>query len=125
LITPEEWPQSVVVSNPELPDNPLVFVSEAFTEQTGFGAGEALGRNCRFLQGPGTDPLAIEAIRIGLNRRLAFELDILNYRSDGAPFWNRLRIRPQYDLKHRLLFFVGCQNPIAERDVRPVPVLRA
>jgi PAS domain S-box-containing protein len=125
LISAEEWPQSVVISNPELPDNPLVFVSEAFTEQTGFPADETLGRNCRFLQGPGTDPQAIYTIRIGLQRRIGFEVDLLNYRRDGSPFWNRLRIRPQYDLKHRLVFFIGCQNPIDESDVRPLPVLQA
>lgn len=114
-----------MISSPELPDNPLVFVSETFTRQTGFEPNEVIGRNCRFLQGPGTDPRAVETIRAGLERRIAFQVDILNYRKDGTPFWNRLRIRPQYDLRHKLVYFIGCQNPIAEEEVEPLPVLSA
>jgi len=112
LLENDEKEISVVFSNPSLPDNPMIFVSEEFERQTGYGNEEALGRNCRFLQGPGTSSHAVEAIRHALRAQTRFTIDILNYRKDGSAFMNRLRIRPIYDPQGRLMFFAGAQNPV-------------
>ena len=112
LLERDEVEMSVVFSDPSLPDNPMIFVSDEFEEQTGYRPDEALGRNCRFLQGPDTNPHAIEAIRQGLKAETRFTIDILNYRKDGSEFLNRLRIRPIYDSDGRLMFFAGAQNPV-------------
>jgi PAS domain S-box-containing protein len=112
LLESDEVEMSVVISNPALPDNPMIYVSEEFELQTGYSPEEAVGRNCRFLQGPGTDPHAIQAIREALKARTTFTIDILNYRKDGVPFVNRLRIRPLFDERGELLYYVGAQNPV-------------
>lgn len=112
LLEDDEVAMSVVFSDPSLPDNPMIFVSDEFEAQTGYSPDEAVGRNCRFLQGPETNPHAIEAIRQGLKAETRFTIDILNYRKDGSPFINRLRIRPIYDGEGRLMFFAGAQNPV-------------
>ena len=112
LLSEGEREQSVVITNPGLPDNPMIFVSEEFETQTGYAAEEAIGRNCRFLQGPETNEHAVEAIRQGLKAETRFTIDLLNYRKDGSAFVNRLRIRPIYDSNGRLLFYAGAQNPI-------------
>ncbi|MBK8908515.1 MAG: PAS domain-containing protein [Rhodospirillales bacterium] len=121
-LTPEELERSVVITDPSRIDNPIIFVSDEFERQTGFPPEEALGRNCRFLQGPGTDPAAIKAIREALDSRAEITIDILNYRRNGAEFWNRLRIRPLFDDAGRLLYFVGAQNPIPTSEVRLLPI---
>ncbi|MFM9939728.1 MAG: PAS domain-containing protein [Hyphomicrobiaceae bacterium] len=112
LLETDEQEMSVVFSDPSLPDNPMVYVSEEFERQTGYSEGEAIGRNCRFLQGLGTNPEAVEAIRHALRARTRFTIDILNYRRDGTLFLNRLRIRPIFDQRGNLLFFAGAQNPV-------------
>ena len=112
LLEGDEVEMSVVFSDPSLPDNPMIFVSDEFEEQTGYRLDEALGRNCRFLQGRDTNPHAIEAIRQGLKAETRFTIDILNYRKDGSEFLNRLRIRPIYDGDGRLMAFAGAQNPV-------------
>ena len=112
LLEDDEVEMSVVFSDPSLPDNPMIFVSDEFAAQTGYSPDEAVGRNCRFLQGPDTNPHAVEAIRQGLRAETRFTIDILNYRKDGSPFTNRLRIRPIYDGDGRLMFFAGAQNPV-------------
>ncbi|OSQ42475.1 PAS domain-containing protein [Marivita geojedonensis] len=112
LLEADETEMSVVFSDPSLPDNPMIFVSEEFERQTGYAAHEAVGQNCRFLQGPDTNPFAIEAIRQGLRAETRFTIDILNYRKDGSAFVNRLRIRPIYDPSGNLMFFAGAQNPV-------------
>jgi PAS domain S-box-containing protein len=113
LLHEDEAEMSVVFSDPSLPDNPMIYVSESFEAQTGYSAEEAVGRNCRFLQGEDTDPHAVEAIRQALRARTTFTIDILNYRKDGTPFMNRLRIRPIYDPDGALMFFAGAQNPVS------------
>ena len=112
LLEAEEVEMSVVISNPALPDNPMIYVSDEFERQTGYTPDEAVGRNCRFLQGPGTDPHAVQAIREALKARTTFTIDLVNYRKDGVPFLNRLRIRPLFDEDGALLYYVGAQNPV-------------
>jgi len=112
LLEEDETEMSVVFSDPSLPDNPMIFVSDEFEAQTGYSPEEAVGRNCRFLQGPETSEDAIQAIRHGLRAETRFTIDIVNYRKDGSTFINRLRIRPIYDTDGQLLFFAGAQNPV-------------
>ena len=112
MLEEDETELSVVFSDPSLPDNPMIFVSDEFEAQTGYSIEESIGRNCRFLQGPETSPEAIEAIRWALRAETRFSIDILNYRKDGSAFVNRLRIRPIYDADGRLLFYAGAQNPV-------------
>jgi PAS domain S-box-containing protein len=121
LLSAEEREKSVVITNPARPDNPMIFVSDEFEKQTGYTARESLGKNCRFLQGPETDPAAVEAIRAALRDKREITIDILNYRKDGRKFWNRLRIRPLYGDDGKVMFFAGAQNPIPEEEVRKEP----
>tara|TARA_B110000014_G_C20090832_1_gene571047 strand:+ start:406 stop:825 length:420 start_codon:yes stop_codon:yes gene_type:complete len=121
LLSPQELEQSVVITDPSQPDNPMIFISDEFEEQTGYSPAESLGKNCRFLQGPETDPEAIEAIRRALAEKDELTIDILNYAKDGSQFWNRLRIRPLYGDDGEVLFFAGAQNPIGELEVRTSP----
>ncbi len=48
--TVERIQQNFVISDPTLPDCPIVFASDAFLDLTGYTREEVLGRNCRFLQ---------------------------------------------------------------------------
>jgi PAS domain S-box-containing protein len=112
LLEPGEVEMSVVISNPALPDNPMIYVSETFERQTGYSSDEAIGKNCRFLQGADTNPHAVQAMREALLAETTFTIDILNYRKDGTPFMNRLRIRPLFDAQGRLTYYVGAQNPV-------------
>jgi len=109
LLTEEEREQSVVITNPALPDNPMIFISDEFEIQTGYSPQEALGRNCRFLQGPETDPKAVKAIRRALESESEITVDILNYKKDGTRFWNRLRAMSRSLLKKARQASLGCE----------------
>ncbi len=122
LLSREERSKSVVIADPSRLDTPIIYVSEEFERQTGYPPEEVLGRNCRFLQGPETDPEAVRAIREALAAETEITIDIINYRKDGTKFWNRLRIRPLFDDRGRLQYFVGAQNPIPAEEVRLRPI---
>ena len=109
---------SLVISDPNIKDCPMVYISDEFVKQTGYSIEESLGKNCRFLQGPETDPRDIDCIRVAIKRQKSITIDILNYKKNGEKFWNRLRIRPLFDQKKKLIYFAGDQNPISLEQVR-------
>lgn len=43
--------RSYVISDPTMPDNPIIFASKGFLDLSGYTLENTLGRNCRFLQG--------------------------------------------------------------------------
>jgi len=105
----------VTISNPNLPDNPLIFVNKGFEVLTGYTADEVLGRNCRFLQGEETDQETIADIRRAIRERKPITSEVLNYRKDGTSFWNELTISPVFDESGDLLYFVGLQSDVTRR----------
>ncbi|XP_010242348.1 PREDICTED: protein TWIN LOV 1 isoform X2 [Nelumbo nucifera] len=63
--------QSFVLTDPNLPDMPIVYASDAFLNLTGYARHEVLGRNCRFLSGPDTDPKTICQIKESIQSKQA------------------------------------------------------
>jgi PAS domain S-box-containing protein len=100
---------AMVVTDPHRQDNPIVFVNPAFAELTGYPPEELLGRNCRMLQGPGTDRQAVAEIADAVAARRRVEVEILNYRKSGERFWNRMFITPVQDANGQTVFFLSSQ----------------
>jgi PAS domain S-box-containing protein len=109
--------EGIVISDPNQPDNPLIYVNDGFERLTGYSRSEVLGRNCRFLQGAETDSTALELIRECIRERRECHVELLNYRKDGTPFWNRLSIAPLREDRGRLTHFVGVQSDITARKL--------
>jgi len=96
-------------------DLPIVYVNPQFCTISGYSAAESLGRNCRFLQGPDSSPETLREIRDAISSGTAFDGEVLNYRKDGTPFWNHLRLAPVHDDTGELTHFVGIQADISEQ----------
>ena len=104
--------EGITIADASLPDKPLIYVNAAFERLTGYPVQEVLGRNCRFLQGPGTDPDAVTALRTAIRENRAITVQLLNYRKDGSPFWNRLSITPVLDASGAVTHFIGVQSDV-------------
>jgi len=101
--------QNFVLSDPSLPDNPIVYCSEGFCKLTGYKRQHILGRNCRFLQGPGTDQGAVDIIRKGVLEGCDISVCLLNYKADGSPFWNQFFVAALKDSAGEIINYVGVQ----------------
>ncbi len=108
----------LVVTDPRMPDNPIISINPAFTRITGYSPEEAIGRNPRFLQGPETDPETIGEIRRGLSEGRNVHVLQKNHRRDGSTFWNDLRIGPVMDADGTPRYFVGLVTDVSERVER-------
>lgn len=109
--------QNFAISDPTLPDNPIVYVSQGFLELTGYTLDQVLGRNCRFLQGPGTDQSAVEVIRKGIKEGVDTSVCLLNYKADGTPFWNQFFVAALRDAENNIVNFVGVQCEVSKAVV--------
>lgn len=105
-------PIASVISNPRLQDNPIVASNSAFSDLTGYDRDFIIGRNCRFLSGPATEPWLTDEIRRGVKERKPVLVEILNYKKDGTPFQNAVLVAPLFDDDGELEFFLGSQVEI-------------
>ena len=107
-------PIPYVVSNPRLPDNPLVAANGAFCDLTGYREDEVIGRNCRFLAGEATEPWLTERLRQAVRQRRPALVDILNYKKDGTSFRNAVLVTPLFGEDGELAYFLGSQVELSE-----------
>lgn len=112
-------PIASVVSDPRLPDNPIIAVNQAFCDLTGYAVDQIVGRNCRFLAGPATEPWLTERISRGTRERRATLVEILNYKRDGRPFRNAVLVAPVFTSDGELEYFLGSQVELDADAVGP------
>jgi len=114
---------SFCVCDPSLPDCPIVFASDGFCRFTGYTFDEIEGRNCRFLQGPGTSSDDVDRIRRAIENGEEASVNLLNYKKDGTPFNNQFFLAPlraatksskKDDDNHDIIYFIGCQCSVAK-----------
>jgi PAS domain S-box-containing protein len=113
-------PIATVLSNPRLPDNPIVAANAAFCRLTGYEESEIVGRNCRFLAGPQTEPWLTERIRRTLRDLNPSLTEILNYRKDGTAFRNAVLIAPLFGPEGEVAWFLGSQVEVDAGSAAPL-----
>jgi PAS domain S-box-containing protein len=116
---------AMCMTDPRRPDNPIILVNDAFTALTGFPREEAVGRNCRFLQGPDTDAGDVARMSEALRAGQGIELEILNYRKDGTPFWNALVISPVRDGSGEVAYYFASQHDVSEKRLAQIELARS
>ncbi len=105
----------VTLSDPDLPDNPIVYANKAFEEISGYSQDEIAGRNCRFLQGEDRDQEGLQTIREALKRHEPCVVTLRNYRKNGELFFNRLAIRPLVDHEGQVIYYLGVQYDVTHQ----------
>nr|AML76571.1 putative LOV domain-containing protein [Posidonia australis] len=113
--TLERIEMNFVITDPRLPDNPIIFASDSFLELTEYAREEILGRNCRFLQGPDTDQGTVSKIRDAIVEQKEITVQLINYTKSGKKFWNLFHLQPMRDQKGKLQYFIGMQLDGSDR----------
>lgn len=105
----------ITITDPSLPDNPLIYVNRAFTETTGYSAEDALGRNCRFLREREPKQPALGVVYEALKNAKSCEVELRNFTKEGKLFHNLLNITPMFDTNNKLKYFIGVQHDISHQ----------
>ncbi|WP_354405060.1 PAS domain-containing protein [Methylobacterium radiotolerans] len=87
----------MILTDPNQDDDPIVFTNRAFLDLTDYGIDEVVGRNCRFLQGPATEPNHVDEIRAALRDNRDLTIEITNHRRGR----HALRQRPVHRTRLR------------------------
>jgi len=111
----ESTAEGIVIADASRPNNPIIYANQGFERLTGFPVEFALGKNCRFLQGPSTDRATAHEIKQALVEKRPCRVEILNYRKDRTPFWNGLSITPVRDAAGRVTHYIGIQSDVTKR----------
>ena len=111
----DECVNGVILSDPDLPDSPIVYANKAFETLTGYSQEETIGFNCRFLQANDQNQEASKQISEAMKKQESIEVTIRNYKKDGTLFYNRLKITPLLDKKDRIIYYLGVQYDMTEQ----------
>jgi PAS domain S-box-containing protein len=106
--------EGITISLMSEEERPLIYANKGFEQLTGYPLTEVLGKNCRFLQGHETEEKSVDQLRQAIKNGLECTVELLNYKKDGTPFWNRLSITPLKDKDGNVTHFVGIQSDITE-----------
>jgi len=104
--------RSFCITNHNLPDQPIIYASPLFLDLTGYSAEEAVGRNCRFLQGRETNREMVARIKAAIKAGDECNVALLNYRKNGSKFWNSIHLSPMKAGNGEVLLYVGIQVEI-------------
>jgi DNA-binding CsgD family transcriptional regulator len=108
-----------VISDPRSPQNPIIAVNDAFLALTEYPIEEILGRNCKFLAGPATEPWLTERISVAVQEHRPILVEILNHKYDGTPFRNAVLVAPIFDADGVLEYFLGSQVELPKGSTSP------
>jgi PAS domain S-box-containing protein len=111
----DECVNGVTLSDPDLPDVPIVYANKAFENLTGYSQSDIIGLNCRFLQSGDRNQDALQKISDAMENQEAVEVILRNYKKDGSLFYNKLKITPLLDKKNRIIYYLGVQYDITEQ----------
>ena len=110
--------QGILITDPNQPDNPVIYASAGFQRITGYAPEEVVGRNCRFLQGKNTHREPVEKLRDAIAAGRPCQVELLNYRKDGSPFWNALSLNPVCD-ENGVLCMLSVFEPMSPPAAEP------
>ncbi len=105
----------VTLSDPDLEDSPIVYANKAFEDMTGYEQDEIIGRNCRFLQADDRDQPELDKLRAAIKKKEPCEVVLRNYRKNGELFHNRLVIKPLFDNRGDVVYYLGVQYDITKQ----------
>ncbi|MFB6118151.1 PAS domain-containing protein [Halosegnis sp.] len=108
----------ITIADATDPDLPLVYVNERFCQMTGYNREEALGCNCRFLQGPATEERKRQQFREAFAAERPVTVELRNYRKSGELFWNEVQVVPVRDDDGEVTHYIGFQQDVTERKHR-------
>lgn len=115
----DELPDNFIITDPSLPGHPIVFASLGFLKMSGYSKDEVIGKNGRIFQGPGTCRRSVIEIREAIREERAIQINLLNYRKDGTPFWMLFHISPVFNkYDGRVSHFVAVQVPLSRKRRR-------
>ncbi|KAK8655853.1 hypothetical protein V6N13_108418 [Hibiscus sabdariffa] len=113
----DELPDNFTISDPSIPGHPIVFASRNLLKMLGYSQEEVIGQNGNMFQGPKTNRRTVTEIREAIREERGIQVNLVNYRKDGTPFWMLFHMSPVFGKEDgRVIHFVAVQVPITRKQ---------
>lgn len=93
----------MVVTDPTLPGNPIVFANDSFLILSGYDIDEVLGQAPHFLNSPEANSETIHRFERATADNRDETLEIQHLRKDGSSVWTSLFVSPLFDADGRVV----------------------
>jgi len=110
----ERLPVAMAITDMKIPGLPITYCNPAFAELTGYAKAECEGRNCRFLQGAGTEAAAVRVMVSSIRSAKPTTVRVTNYRKDGSGFLNELSLHPVHDSNGEYRYSIGALHAASD-----------
>jgi len=108
----EQSPVSVVITDPQ---GNISYVNLKFTECTGYGRKEVLGKNPRILKSEQTPPQLYENLWSTITKGQVWHGELCNKKKNGEIYWDATSITPITNPKGDITHFLTIKEDITER----------
>jgi len=108
----EQSPGSIVITGL---DARIEYINAAFTEVSGYAAGELLGQNPRMLQSGKTPPATYVEMWDALTRGQPWKGELINRRKDGGEYVEFASITPLRQPNGRISHYVAVKEDVTEK----------
>ncbi len=105
----------ILITDPNQPDNPIIYANAGFEQLTGYRAEHVIGKNSRFLHGADTDPAVVRALQDAVRAGQPCSVELLQYTRRGTSYWSALTLTPVHDDAGRLVQYVSVDVDVSER----------
>lgn len=105
----------MTLTDPDLEDEPVIYVNRAFEVMSEYARDEVVGRNCRFMQNEDRAQPEREVLLSAIRRKESVQVTLRNYKKSGKLFYNRLVLQPLFDPSGRLAYYLGVQYDVTEQ----------
>lgn len=90
----------------------IVYVNERFTDLTGYGAEDVMGKTPGMLQGPKTDREVLDRLAREVAQGRVFHGQTVNYRKDGSEFEIEWKVKRVLDV-NGTTYYIAVQREAA------------
>nr|AML79018.1 putative LOV domain-containing protein [Gompholobium polymorphum] len=112
----DELPDNFTITDPSIPGHPIVFASLGFLKMMGYSRDEVVGKSGAMFQGPGTSRRSVMEIREAVREERMAQINLLNYRKDGTPFWMFFHVCPIFSAHGgAVVHFIAVQVPLRRK----------
>ncbi|WP_028388450.1 EAL domain-containing protein [Legionella fairfieldensis] len=103
---------------------PIIYINKAYERITGYSEKQTIGQSLMYLQGPKTDQVNQQRIKLAIREQREEVVEIESYRRNGEMFWCELSVAPVTDYFGQVKHYVCILNDITQRREMEKQLLR-
>ncbi|MCI4668719.1 MAG: response regulator [Bacteroidia bacterium] len=121
----ESAADAILITSPSLEDHRILYSNPAHEKVTGYSAEEIFGKDPRMFSGPSTSKTELDRIEEAVKKREMIEVELLNYRKSGEPFWINMIFTYVRNEQNEVTHLVSIQRDVTDKKNAELELVKA